>query len=127
MFCFLNRDFLSFLRKVIRENLKTSRKSLFGTLHTEPSESKVKFRQASNCCKRILEGTKLAYANKTKEYVTSKKLGSQDIWQIANSVLHKGKSPIPSVFNDPEVLSSTSDKSELFAKNYSKNSNLDDL
>ena len=95
-------------------------------IHTEPSESKVKFRQASNCCKRILEGTKLAYANKTKEYGTSKKLGSQDIWLIVNSVLHNGKSPIPSVFNDPEVLSSTSDKSELFAKNYSKNSNLDD-
>ena len=28
------------------------------------SESKVKFRQASNCCKRVLEATKLAYANK---------------------------------------------------------------
>ena len=94
--------------------------------NTKPSESKVKFRQASNCCKRILEGTKLAYTNKTKEYVTSKKLGSQDVWQIANSALHKGKSPIPSVFNDPEVMSSTSDKAELFAKNYSKNSNLDD-
>ena len=30
------------------------------------SESKVKFRQASNCCKRVLEAAKLAYANKTK-------------------------------------------------------------
>ena len=30
------------------------------------SESKVKFRQASNCCKRVLEATKLAYATKTK-------------------------------------------------------------
>ena len=29
-------------------------------------ESKVKFRQASNCCKRVLEAGKLAYANKTK-------------------------------------------------------------
>ena len=31
------------------------------------SDSKVKFRQASNSCKRVLEATKLAYANKTKE------------------------------------------------------------
>ena len=31
------------------------------------SESKVKFRQASNCCKRVLEAAKLTYANKTKE------------------------------------------------------------
>ena len=31
------------------------------------SESKVKFRQASNRCKRVLEAAKLAYPNKTKE------------------------------------------------------------
>ena len=31
------------------------------------SESKVKFRQASNCCKKVLEAFKLVYANKRKE------------------------------------------------------------
>ena len=30
------------------------------------SNSKVKFRQASNSCKRVLEAAKLAYANKTR-------------------------------------------------------------
>ena len=90
------------------------------------SESKVKFRQASNHCKRVLEAVKLAYATKTKESITSHKLGSQDFWQIANSVLNKGKSAIPPLFNGPEVLSSASDKAKLFAKNFSKNSNLDD-
>ena len=35
------------------------------------SESKVKFRQASNHCKRVLEAVKLAYATKTKEFITS--------------------------------------------------------
>ena len=30
------------------------------------------------------------------------------------------------MFNGPEVLPSTSDKAKLFAKNFSKNSNLDD-
>ena len=30
------------------------------------SESKVKFRQTSNHCKRVLEAAKLVYANKTK-------------------------------------------------------------
>ena len=91
------------------------------------SESKVKFKQASNCCKRVLEATKLAYAIKTKKSITSQKLGSQDFWRIANSVLNKGKSAIPPLFNGPEVLSSASDKAELFAENFSKNSNLDDL
>ena len=38
------------------------------------SDSKVKFRQASNCCKRVFEAAKLAYANKTKESITSQKL-----------------------------------------------------
>ena len=52
-----------------------------------------------------------------QEYITSQKLGSGDFWQIANSVLSKGKSAIPHLFNGLEVLSSASD---------SKNSNLDD-
>ena len=90
------------------------------------SESKVKFRQASNRCKRVLEAAKLAYATKTKESITSQKLGSRDFWRIANSVLNKGKSAIPPVFNGLEVLSSASDKAKLFAKNFSQNSNLDD-
>ena len=91
------------------------------------SESKVKFRQASNRCKRVLEVAKLAYATKTKESITSQKLGSRDFWRIANSVLNKGnKSAIPPLFSGPEVLSSASDKAKLFAKNFYKNSNLDD-
>ena len=46
---------------------------------------------------------------------------------MANSILNKGKSAIPLLFNGPEVLLSTaSDEAKLFAKNVSKNSNLDD-
>ena len=81
------------------------------------SASKVKFRQASNCCKMVLEAAKLASANETKESITSQKLGSCDFWQIANSVLNKGKSAIPPLFNGPEVLSSASYKEKLFAEN----------
>ena len=87
---------------------------------------KVKFRQASNCCKRVLEAAKLAYTTKTKESITSQKLGSRHFWRIANSVLNKGKSDIPPLFNRLEVLSSASDKAKLFAKKFPKNSNLDD-
>ena len=92
----------------------------------KPPECKVKFRQASNSCKRVLEAAKLAYATKTKETITSQKLGSQGIWGIASSVLNKGKSTIPPQFNDLKMLSSASDKAKLFAKNFSENSNLDD-
>ena len=90
------------------------------------SDSKVTFRQASNHCKRVLEAAKLVSANKTKESITSQKLGSRDFWRIANSVLSKGKSAIPPLFKGPEVLSSASDKAKLFAENFSLNSNLDD-
>ena len=99
----------------------------FFRLHQQnkSSKSKVKFRQGSNRCKRVLEAAKLAYATKTKESITSQKLGSHDFWQIANSVLNKGKFAIPPLFNGPEVLSSASDKAKSFAENFSKNSNLD--
>ena len=90
------------------------------------SESKVKFRQASNRCKRVLEVAKLAYANKTKESITSQKIGCREFWRIANSVLNKGKSVIALLFNGPEMLSSASDKAKMFDKNFSKNSNLGD-
>ena len=89
------------------------------------SEPEVKFRQASNHCKKVLEAAKLAYANKTKESITSQKLGSQDFWRIVKSVLNKGKSVIAPLFNGLEVLSSASDKAK-FAENFSKNANLDD-
>ena len=86
------------------------------------SESKVKFRQASNCCKRVLEVAKLAYANKTKQSITSQKRGSWDFWRIANSVLNKDKSAMPPLFNSLEV--SAFDKERL-SQNFSKFSNLD--
>ena len=62
------------------------------------SKSRVKCRQASNHCKRVLEVAKLLYGTKTKEFITSQKLGSWDFWQIANIVLSKGKSAIPPLF-----------------------------
>ena len=103
-------------------------RNYFFQLHQQnkSSESKVKFRQASNRCKRILEAAKFAYATKTKESITSPKLGSRNFRRIANSVLNKGKSIIPPLFNDPEESSSAPVKTKLFSKNFSKNSNLDD-
>ena len=46
--------------------------------HNKSSESKVKFRQVRNHCKRVLEAAKLAYATKKNESITSQKLGSWD-------------------------------------------------
>ena len=71
------------------------RNHFFCLYQQNKSESKVKFRQSSNCCKRVLKAAQLAYANKTNESITSQKHGSHDFWQTANSVLNKGKSAIP--------------------------------
>ena len=95
-------------------------------MYQKDKSSDSKVQTGSNCCKRVLEAAKLAYANKTKDSITSHKFGSRDFWQIANSVLKKGKSAIPPLFNGPDVLSSPSDKAKLFAENCSENSNLDD-
>ena len=46
---------------------------------------------------------------------------------VSNSVLNKVKSAISPLSNGQEVFSSASDKEKLFLKNFSKNSNLDDL
>ena len=64
------------------------------------------------------------YVNKTKECITSEKLGSWDFRQVVNSILNKDKCMFP-LLNGLEVLSSVSDKAELFAKNFFKNSDLD--
>ena len=48
------------------------------------SESKVKFRQASNRCKKVLEAAKLAYANKTRVHHLPE-TWLLDFWRIANS------------------------------------------
>ena len=65
-------------------------------------------------------------AAKTKEFITSQKLGSRDFWRIADIVLNKGEPVIPPLFNGLEVLSVASDQAKLFPKNFSKNPNVDD-
>ena len=99
----------------------SSQKSLFHQ-QNKSSESKLKFRQATNGFKRVLKGAIPAYTSKTKESITSQKRSSQHFWQIANTVLNKSKCAISPLFNRPEV----SPSAKLFAKNFSKSCNLDD-
>ena len=76
---------------------------------------------------KVLEDAKLSYATKIKESITSQKLGSHDFCWIANSVLNKNTSAIPSLFNGVEMFSSVCDKAKLSTKNFSNNSNLDSV
>ena len=91
--------------------------------HNISPTSKLKFRQASNHCERVLEADKLVYVNETKAIIFHK-LGSGDFWQMANSVLNKGTFAIPPLFYRPKVFSS--DKAKLFEKKLFQNSNFDD-
>ena len=48
------------------------------------------------------------------------------VWTFSKIVfLGKGKSTVPPLFNDLQVLSSASGKAKFFNENFSKNSNLD--
>ena len=86
---------------------------------------KVKFRQDSNHCKRVLEAAKLAYANKTKEPITSQKLNSCDFWEIANIVISTKANLLYLLYSTAWRCCLSDDKAKLFAENFSKNSNLD--
>ena len=81
-------------------------------------KSKIKFREACNRCKRVLGAGKVAYANKTKESITSQKLGSRDFRRIFNIVFSKGKFAIHPLFNGLEVFSSASDKANCLLKTF---------
>ena len=89
------------------------------------SDSKVKFRQASNRCKRVLEAAKLAYGNKTKESITFQKLGSRDFSGIANSVFNKVNLLYP-LYSTAQRCCLLHLIKKLFAENFFSNSNLDD-
>ena len=90
------------------------------------SESKVKFRQASKCCKSVLQAVKLAHANKKKSPLPPRNLALGTSGELLIVLNHIVKSAIPFLFNGLELLSSASDKAKLFAEDVSKNSNLDD-
>ena len=77
--------------------------------------SEVKYRQSSNCCKRVLEADcQPVYTNETKESIISQRLEQHGFWEIANSIPSKGKSTIS--LNGPEVLSSASNLQKIFVE-----------
>ena len=58
---------------------------------------------------------------------SGQKLDSGVFWLIANSVLNKGRSVIPPLFNGSEMLTSASDKARLLSDIFFKSSHLDHL
>ena len=90
------------------------------------SDSKVKFRQASNHCKVVLEAAKLAFVNKTKKSPLLLRNLALVTFDELLIVFSTKVNLLYLIFNSPEVMSSAFDKAKLFAENFSKNSNLDD-
>ena len=76
--------------------------------------------------KRVIEDAKQQYANSVAGSISTQRLGSRDIWWIANSVLNRNKSSIPPLFHGPEVLTSPQDKANIFADKFVSNSTLND-
>ena len=69
---------------------------------------------------------KLTYATEAKEITNAQKQCFLNVWQIANSVLNKGYSVIPPLFNDSGVMYSVSKKTKSCLLKSSLR-NLDDL
>ena len=69
---------------------------------------------------------KRSYQSKVHDRLVTQSIGSRDFWCIFRSFSNKGKSLIPPLFHGPEVVSSSRNKVELFAKLFSSNSTLDD-
>ena len=84
------------------------------------------FRFARNNWKRVLENAKRHYAEPVQESISNERLGCRDVWRIANSILNRNPT-IPVLFNGPEVLTSPTDKVNLFADRFVANSTLDDI
>ena len=93
---------------------------------SDTDDNKRLFATARNNCKRVIHDAKSEYERNVHDRLTSQKIGSRDFWRIYNSFANKGKSSIPPLFHGPEVLTSSKDKAELFAKLFSINSTLDD-
>ena len=89
-------------------------------------DSKVKFRQASNHCKKVLKLPNLHMLIKENRPLLPRNLALVTFGKLLIVFSTKVNLLIRPLFNGPEVLSSASDKAKLFAENFSKNSNLHD-
>ena len=74
-----------------------------------------------------MENAQRHYAESVQESISTHSLGCRDFWRIANSILNRKKSTFPVLFNGLEVLTSPTDKVNLFADRFAANSTLDDL
>ena len=83
-------------------------------------ENKKLFCESRNHCKKALKDARSNYAEATCRSIASQLIGSRDFWRNCNNVLNRGKSTIP------EVLTTSTDKANHFARNCSCNSTLDD-
>ena len=87
---------------------------------------------ARNCCgsrnhwKRILKEARSNYAETTRRSIAPQLTGSRDFWRISDSVLNRENSTIPPLFIGPKILTTSTDKANLFDRNFTCNSNLDD-
>ena len=79
-------------------------------------ETKAAFRSVSNRHSRVIKCSKEDYAELVKEKISNERLGSREFWRKTNRILNLGKSPIPTIANGPECISSTVDMASLVGK-----------
>lgn len=68
-----------------------------------------------------------SYTQAVQTNVELRKLDPKSFWKIANQILDRGKASVSTIINDPEFISSSSDKPNIFASVFASNSILDDI
>ncbi|CAI9721180.1 Hypothetical predicted protein [Octopus vulgaris] len=115
----------------VNRSLSLTRKSRHShkSIHCQRDNSAVNkqpFTNDRNHCRAVIRDAKQDYEQHIHDRISSQKVGSHDFWRIIKSVRGNNKSSIPPLFNGPEVLTTSNDKSELFAQLFSSHFILDD-
>ena len=87
---------------------------------------KLNLNVAETNARAIYEQQKRALKPLVSLQIEAEAIGSTQLCKITNKVLNKGKSPIPTLLNGPNVISSLKDKATMFGDLFAENRNLDD-
>ena len=74
----------------------------------------------------MIQEARSTYENWVHEQLVNQKIASRNFWRIYRSFNSSEKSSFLPLFNGAEVITSSVDKAELFAKLFCENSSLED-
>ena len=90
----------------------------FDCTNNRSSAFKTKFGKASSHCQRLFEPPKAVYAHKVRDFISSQKLSSQNLWPCSQKIVNL---LFLLLFNDLEILPVAFDKGKSCAETIFEN------